>query len=139
VTTSSLAPSLKAGCVTSPHSISSTLTDISFTPLHRLTQVIVSFIWAWFSFLAVGVLPLYEGVPLISLISRGVYRRLRGLPPPGDSSVDAPARPGKEDGEGEKETQSGSATPGEVEYTGPGSANRTLTSEVSSRDEKNIG
>jgi len=49
--------------------------DYIFTESFFTGWVIVSFIWAVFGFVAVGLYPLYEGLPVFKLVING----LRGL------------------------------------------------------------
>ena len=42
----------------------------------------VSFAWSVLAFVAVGLYPLYEGIPLLRLVGSGVLNRLRGRPSP---------------------------------------------------------
>ena len=100
---------------------------------------IVAFIWAVIAFFNVGVLPLIEGTPLILLIARGINRRIKGLPPVGESEEDVQekkrAREIANEKRPESEDQAEKAT-NNLEYTGPGSANRTVISDQSSADQK---
>ncbi|KDN37457.1 putative DUR3-urea permease [Tilletiaria anomala UBC 951] len=99
--------------------------DYIFTRSFFSGWSIVAFIWAVISFVNVGILPLYEGIPLFNLISSGIYNRLRGRPAPSSDSAEDPASTGASTPLGEKE---GSASSPETEYTGPGSANKTVVS-----------
>ncbi|PWN44394.1 putative DUR3-urea permease [Ceraceosorus guamensis] len=74
----------------------------------------VSFAWSVIAFIIVGLYPLYEGLPILILISKGVYARLAGKPNPTTAS---------EDGAEEKSTQltagQGRDASGESEPTTP--------------------
>lgn len=49
--------------------------DYIFTKSFFTGWVIVSFIWAVFGFFAVGLFPLYEGIPVFKLVLKGLTGR----------------------------------------------------------------